>query len=306
MAKNQINQPIFKCVTDPYRRTKATSLLTVLLLSAYSYATEEGLSPHPINRLPFTPLLANPFNRHIDIRSYWKSEKLDGIRAIWNGTQLVTRNGKLIKAPQWFIEPLPNYPLEGELWAGRNNFALVQQTVLDQQPNQQGWQGITFMLFDAPHQLGNYPARYQTLQNLIVTQPTPHIKLVEHTPIANFNQLENDLREVIQKGGEGMMLRNITTHYRGGRNSDLLKLKPYQDAEAELVGYLNGKGKYAGMVGAFLVRRVDGVTFAIGSGLSDALRSDPPEIGTIISYRYNGLTHLGKPRFARFLRVRTE
>jgi DNA ligase-1 len=259
-----------------------------------------------MSRLPFAPLLANPFNRHIDVRSYWKSEKLDGIRAIWNGTQLVTRSGKLIKAPPWFIEPLPNYPLEGELWAGRNNFSLVQQTVLDQQPNQQGWQGITFMLFDAPHQLGNYPARYQTLHDLLTAQPSPHIKLIEHSPIANFNQLENDLNDVVQKGGEGIMLRNITTHYRGGRNSDLLKLKPYQDAEAELIGFLNGKGKYAGMVGAFLVKRVDGVTFAIGSGLSDALRSDPPEIGTIISYRYNGLTRLGKPRFARFLRVRAE
>ena len=64
-----------------------------------------------------------------------------------------------------------------------------------------------------------------------------------------------------------------------------------------------GYGRGRRMVGALLVTTPDGKTFAIGSGLTDALRQTPPEIGCIITYRYNGLTKHGLPRFARFLRV---
>jgi DNA ligase-1 len=58
------------------------------------------------------------------------------------------------------------------------------------------------------------------------------------------------------------------------------------------------------MVGALIVRTPEGLEFAIGSGLSDALRQTPPAIGSEITYRYNGYTSNGIPRFARFLRER--
>ena len=94
--------------------------------------------------------------------------------------------------------------------------------------------------------------------------------------------------------------------YKTGRSSDLLKLKTYQDTEAEVIGYRPGRGKYQGMVGALVVKTPEGKEFAIGSGLTDELRRTPPQIGSIITYRYNGLTKHGLPRFARFLRVRQE
>lgn len=101
------------------------------------------------------------------------------------------------------------------------------------------------------------------------------------------------------------MLHQQNALYKTGRSSDLLKLKTYQDTEAEVIGYRPGKGKYQGMVGALIVKTPQGKTFAIGSGLTDALRQTPPEIGSVVTYRYNGYTRHGLPRFARFLRVRS-
>ena len=112
--------------------------------------------------------------------------------------------------------------------------------------------------------------------------------------------------ELEKAGAEGLMLHHQDALYKTGRSSDLLKLKTYQDSEARVIGYRPGKGKYQGMVGALVVKTPDGKEFAIGSGLTDALRQTPPPIGAMVTYRYNGLTRRGLPRFARFLRVRQE
>ena len=70
--------------------------------------------------------------------------------------------------------------------------------------------------------------------------------------------------------------------------------------------YRPGKGKYLGMVGALLVEDERGRRFALGSGLRDADRANPPAIGSLVTFRHDGLTAKGTPRFARYLRVRTD
>ena len=91
-----------------------------------------------------------------------------------------------------------------------------------------------------------------------------------------------------------------------GRSDTLLKHKRGRDAEARVVGYRPGKGKYEGMVGALLVEDAHGRRFALGSGLRDADRAAPPAIGSTVTFRYDGLTEQGNPRFARYLRVRRD
>lgn len=107
-------------------------------------------SAQPQANTPIAPpvSLAETYQDGIDVSEYWYSEKLDGIRAYWTGQHLVTRNGNRIYAPEWFTESLPNYPLDGELWAGRGNFHIVQQTVLDKTPIDSAWREIDFMVFD--------------------------------------------------------------------------------------------------------------------------------------------------------------
>ncbi|EKO3562003.1 DNA ligase [Vibrio fluvialis] len=276
---------------------KLTLIAAALLTTQHSAALA--------NPLAFVPVAqANEYHDGINIYEYWQSEKLDGIRAIWNGKQLLTRNGNPIYAPRWFTDPLPDYALEGELWAGRGHFALVQQTVLDHTPSDEAWRKIDFMLFDMPDAAGDYTKRYYNLIHVVDSASSKHIKYIEHTPVLSEQELLRYLDALVNENGEGIMLRKVTARYQAGRSNDLLKLKKHQDAEARVVGYKIGNGKYKGLMGSVLVRTDEGTEFYVGTGFSDEQRLNPPEIGSLITYRYNGLTAEGKPRFARFVRVR--
>ncbi|CAK4068033.1 DNA ligase [Vibrio sp. 16] len=275
----------------------AASVLIALSMSANAANVDDFLVAVP---------LAHSYDQKIEVSEYWKSEKLDGIRAIWTGKRLVTRNGNPIHAPDWFVEPLPPYPLEGELWAGRGNFHLVQQTVLDTKPTDAAWRKIDYMLFDMPEAAGDYQKRYHNVIYFTRASKRDHIKYIEHTPIKSETELFGYLDSIDSAKGEGVMLRKITSRYQAGRSNDLLKLKKHQDAEARVVGYKVGRGKYHGLMGALLVQLDSGIKFYIGSGFSDIQRKDPPELGSVITFRYNGYTQNGVPKFARFVRERVE
>ena len=103
------------------------------------------------------------------------------------------------------------------------------------------------------------------------------------------------------------MPKALTTFHKTiERSEDLLKYKPHEDAEAQVVAHLPGKGKYEGMMGALQVRTPEGRSFRLGTGFTEAQRAAPPPLGAWLTYRYNGLTSKGLPRFARFMRMRDE
>ncbi|MCK8063645.1 MULTISPECIES: DNA ligase [Vibrio] len=277
---------------------KMTLIALAVMTASSQLQADTSLTP-PVS-------LAQSYQDGIDVSEYWYSEKLDGIRAYWTGQHLVTRNGNRIYAPDWFIDSLPDYPLDGELWAGRGNFHLVQQTVLDKTPVESAWRNIDFMIFDMPYSAGDYRKRYYNIKDLVLEVDQPHIKYVEHRAIQNEAHLFAQLDKISISDGEGVMLRKVSSRYQAGRGSDLLKLKRYADDEALVVGYKPGSGRLLGMMGAMLVRLPDGTEFYIGSGFTDEVRRQPPKIGSTVTFRYNGFTHTGKPRFARFLRERLE
>ena len=278
---------------------KLTSVAIAVAISFTAWSESQSLSYMPL-------VQANDYEYGTNIEDYWKSEKLDGIRAIWDGSQLTARNGKVIHAPDWFIKPLPSYAVEGELWAGRGKFHIVQQTVLDKVPVEPSWKQIDFMLFDMPQAAGDYQKRYYNIRYLVDSIDAPHIKLVEHTPIRSEQELFHYLDNVSEQKGEGLMLRKVTSRYQAGRSSDLLKMKKHQDAEGLVVGYKVGKGKYSGQMGALLIQLDSGIEFYIGSGFTDEQRRQPPKLGSIITFRYNGYTQNGIPKFARYMRERPE
>lgn len=251
-------------------------------------------------------LLAQVYSGNIDVKQYWVSEKLDGVRAYWDGKQLISRGGSVIAAPDWFVADFPNHKLDGELWLGRNKFADTLSIVSKHQPIDSEWQQIRYYIFELPDAEGTFTERIEAMQSLVQQQNSQYLTLVPQFRIANNTLLQAKLTELEDKGAEGLMLHREDALYKTGRSSDLLKLKTYQDTEAEVIGYRPGKGKYKGMVGALIVKTPQGQEFAIGSGLTDALRQTPPDIGAVITYRYNGYTNNGIPRFARFLRVRQE
>lgn len=251
-------------------------------------------------------MLATPWRAGIEVSSYWVSEKLDGVRARWDGQALWTRAGHRIAAPPWFTRGWPPQPLDGELWAGRDRFEQASATVRRQLADAAAWHQLRFMVFDLPAHPGPFEQRLAKLRALLIPSPAPTLALIEQRRYADEAALRQRLQTVVAGGGEGLMLHHRDNRYRAGRSEGLIKLKPWEDAEARVVAHLPGKGKYAGLLGALLVERPDGTRFRLGSGFTDAERAAPPALGSQVTYRYNGLTARGLPRFARFLRVRNE
>lgn len=241
------------------------------------------------------------------LEDYLISEKLDGIRAYWNGHQLTTRSGKKIHAPAWFLAAFPNVALDGELWLERGQFQALTQIVMDKVPEDNGWKKVKYMAFDLPHSPHPFHQRYATLQTLLSSPSTDHaspITVVEQKRLQDQTILLQWLDIVVNDHGEGLMLQHKDNLYTKGRTNQLLKLKQHQDAEAVVIGYEEGRGKYQGQMGAVWVKTARNETFKIGSGFTDKQRKHPPAIGTTIQYRFNGYTNRGIPRFARFNRVR--
>ncbi|WP_371194502.1 DNA ligase [Glaciecola sp. SC05] len=243
-----------------------------------------------------------------DIKNYLVSEKYDGVRAIWRNRELRTRNGNLIHAPKWFTEKLPDVWLDGELWTKRNDFETVISTVSKHQPIDSEWKHIRYMVFDAPNNKDVFSRRSAIYQDLIDDLNLEHVIAVKQFPIGSNNELSRLLNDLVESGAEGLMLQNASGMFIDGRSGNLLKLKPYMDAEGIVIKHLKGKGKYASSMGSLLISYVNTqgkmIEFKIGTGFSDAERDKPPPIGSLVSFKYHGYTSNGVPRFASFLRVR--
>jgi len=251
-------------------------------------------------------LLAEVYAANVDVTQYWVSEKFDGVRAQWDGHSLRFRGGGVVPAPAWFTANFPATPLDGELWIARNQFDALSGTVRKLDPVDAEWRQVHYLVFELPGAAGDFSARLQQMKTLLAQAGVPWLQAVEQTRIADRAALKQRLDAVVRAGGEGLMLHRADAPYLTGRSDVLLKLKPWQDAEAVVVGYVPGKGKYQGMTGALSMEMPDGQRFRIGSGLTDSLRQQPPAIGTRITYRYQNLTKNGVPRHPRYLRVRAD
>jgi DNA ligase-1 len=251
-------------------------------------------------------LLAEIYAANVDVTQYWVSEKFDGVRAQWDGHTLRFRGGGQVPAPAWFTDNFPATPLDGELWIARNQFDALSGTVRKTKPVDTEWRQLRYLVFELPGAAGDFSTRVQQMKTLVAEANVPWLQAVEQTRVSDRAALMRRLDTVIKAGGEGLMLHRADALYLTGRSDVLLKLKPWQDAEAVVVGYVPGKGKYTGMTGALDMEMPDGHHFRIGSGLSDALRRQPPPLGTRITYRYQHLTKNGVPRSPRFLRVRDD
>lgn len=249
-------------------------------------------------------LLAQHFSAAIDPGAYLVSEKLDGVRALWDGKTLRFRSGRVIQAPDWFVAALPAHALDGELWMGRRQFDRLSAAVRRQQPDDAEWRQISYQVFEWPQAPGTFSQRLAALQASIAQADLPWLQLLPQVRIADHPALQARLQQVVRGGGEGLMLHRADALWQTGRSDALLKLKPQHDAEATVIGHLPGKGKYQGLCGALLVEGADGQRFRLASGMSDAQRRAPPPLGSVVTYRYRERTPGGLPRFASFLRVR--
>ncbi len=247
-------------------------------------------------------LLAERWDNVQDLAGWWISEKLDGVRAYWDGRSLISRLGNLFHAPDWFLDGLPAVPLDGELWIGRKSF---QRTVgiVRRQDKTELWKEVTFVAFDAPALDAPFEDRFAFVRDHADQRRPPHFRAHEHAACAGLDHLRAELARVEALGGEGLMVRQPGSRYEAGRSTTLLKIKSFHDAEARVLGHQAGAGRHKGRLGALLTELPDGTRFSVGTGFSDAERATPPAIGSIITFRYQELSDGGVPRFPSYVGV---
>lgn len=241
-----------------------------------------------------------------NVSGWLASEKLDGVRAYWDGKNLLSRNGKILNAPSQFTANFPPFELDGELFIGRGKFQLVQSVVMDKAPNFQAWQAVKFHVFDVPNADGGLAKRLEILADFLQKNPNENIVIIEQIPVIDNDWFKKFASEIIASGGEGAVVREPNVAYERARSKNALKYKIFQDAECEVVGYVEGKGKFSGLMGSLVCQMPDKKRFKIGSGFTNAQRKDPPKIGEIVTYKFQNFTKKGLPRFPVFLRVRKD
>ena len=234
-----------------------------------------------------------------NITGWVMSEKLDGIRGYWDGKLRRTKHNHIIHASKLFIKHFPPFALDGEIWSKRGDFERIQSIVLDDKPSDD-WKVLTYNVFEVPNAKGDFKTRLAKVE----PYHDKYLKIIKQIVCKDKNHLETFLREVEAKGGEGVIVKNPKLDYFAGRSAQILKVKSFRDMEGEVLGYHDGKGKYKDMMGSLLVKLKNGVIFRLGGGFSVQERTSPPKVGSMVTFKYYGLTKLGKPKYASYLRVR--
>lgn len=257
-------------------------------------------------------------------------------------TGLWSRYGKVIHCPTWFIAQFPKDEcLDGELYMGRGKFNELESCVRKLVPYDHEWASVKYYVFDAPHydtlfqdghsgnartqqykfdfkdlprprQPGNNRAPFEQTYYRLVKQYAGVDNLIVHEQkrVFTWDAVYDMMYQEVDIGGEGVILRAMNSAWRPQRTHDMLKVKPWFDAEATVIGWTEGKGKHSGRIGALKLRMPDGKEFDL-SGLTDQERmlrhdgaGDPIcfQIGHTITYKYRELTPDGIPREARYYR----
>ena len=270
---------------------------------------------------------------------WYLSEKYDGYRGryIHKDKQFLSRAQKPFNAPEWFkAAMIPTHDLDGELWVGRDNFqdmGVVRKKV----PIPEEWLNVKYVVYDLPEYKGEFKKRIEVLKKLVRLNnlrwetlresfPEPFNKLppplimADQIVIEDMKQFKGLYEKIIADGGEGVMIKHPNSIYEDKRSNYLLKYKPNFDAEAIIIDYKAGKGKYSGLLGGFICKQLinndsfhsidndENHAFSI-SGMDDEIRNNYKNshpIGTIISYEHSGKTESGKPRFGRYIRIRED
>jgi len=243
-----------------------------------------------------TPMLAKNFQNN-NPAGWWMSEKLDGVRAVWNGRDFVSRNGNVFPAPEWCKQGMPETPLDGELYMGRGKF---QQTAGEVRKKAGDWEGIRYMVFDV---ISDKP--FEQRQKCLKGLALPGFcAVVEQVPCSGKDHLKMFAGNIQQQGGEGVILRQPGSLYKEGRSESMVKLKRVQTDEAEVIGYRSASYGRNSETLAALVCRYRGNVFSVSAGLSDVERISPPAVGDVITFSFFELTSAGKPRFPVYIAIR--
>lgn len=161
-----------------------------------------------------------------DIVGWFASEKYDGYRCVWNGKRLFSKSGRVMQAPRWFVNALPpNIKLDGELWAGYGTRPKLAG--LTRNPDNPYWKKVKYMVFDIPGHAA-FHSRARKLRDIARAWSwrTGVLKPVRHWRVVSARSVQRAMKNIVARGGEGVVLRQPESRYIHGRSSLFLKFKP--------------------------------------------------------------------------------
>lgn len=283
----------------------------------------------------FKPLLAGKFDASKQRFPVLASAKLDGVRCIIIDGVAMSRSLKPIPNAhvQKMIGKAKYNGLDGELMVGFVGGKDVYRTTVSAVMSEDGAPNFTFWVFDTYLSQKGYSTRLEWVKKF---DGENCIKVLPHTMIKDMDALDKFETKQLNNGLEGVILRAPDGIYKCGRSSTnegiLLKLKRFEDSEAEIIGVeellsnqndatINKLGHTErsshkanmvplGTMGALNVRDLKSkVEFSIGTGFDAATRDEfwrgrKCVIGKIVKYKYFAGGSKDKPRFPVFLGFR--
>ena len=285
-------------------------------------------------KMKYKPMLAYPVSdKPIDYKSVvYMQPKLDGVRCLIQYERRTkpredvvvaySRNGKewkninhILAELKPFFQDFPNVVLDGELYNHdfKDDFesiiSMVRKTKPTDEARVESAKHVQFHCYDV---IDGKQEHYSARRNFLV-QFLPISNCVKHV----FTQLVSSEKEAKQvhktnlaNGYEGSIVR-INDVYKCGRSWSLRKFKDFHDAEANIVGYEEGKGKRAGTLGKFLMQDDEGIDFGCPPGkghnykdLAIMLKNIHQYIGQRATFTFFERTKAGSYRHPLFKCIR--
>ena len=283
--------------------------------------------------MKYKPMLAYPVSKKpIDYKKcVYVQPKLDGVRCLIQYERRIkpredvvvaySRTGKEWKNINHILEKLkpffikhPSIVLDGELYNHdfRDDFESIISMVRKTKPTDIdrliSRENVQFHCYD----IVNKKLKYENRKKFI-SQNLPDSYCLKHI----FTQLvssESEAKQVHKKnlanGFEGSIVR-LNVPYECKRSHSLRKFKDFQDAEANIVGYDEGKGKRTGTLGKFLMQDDDGNQFGCPPGkghnykdLAKMLENVHEYMGQRATFTYFERTKAGSYRHPLFKCIR--
>jgi len=244
--------------------------------------------------------------------------KLDGVRCIFTKQGAYSRSGKKFKNVQHlrrelkpFFAAHPTVVLDGELYNHdfKDNFNKIISIVRTQHATKDQTL-IQFHCYDYVQTTNNHSFDYRNrcISQMIQAHNLKYTKPVATVPVTNMGLAVINNNKNLKAGYEGSILRT-NLPYENKRSNNLLKFKAFEDTEATITGYVEGKGKRSGTIGKFLAVDSNGITFGMPvmakyEIMRDMLAKADSYIGKVATFTFFQRTPSGSYRHPLFKAIR--